>query len=87
MLIQVEESHQPFGSSLQLDHLCPGLHHRHASLHCGKQHTRQKVINILLFSGRAEVLRVSQQLMGVSIQNTATKMLLWEQTGVLSVTY
>lgn len=33
MLIQVEESHQPFGSSLQLHHLCPGLHHTHASLH------------------------------------------------------
>lgn len=40
MLIQVEESHQPFGSSLQLYHLCPGLHHTHASLHCRRKHTQ-----------------------------------------------
>lgn len=37
MLIQVEESHQPFGSCLQLHHLCPGLHDTHASLHCRRK--------------------------------------------------
>lgn len=41
MLIQVEESHQSLGSRLQLDHLCPGLHHAHASLHCESQHMQK----------------------------------------------
>lgn len=43
MLIQVEESHQPFGSSLQLHHLCPGLHHTHASLHWKRKKKKRHV--------------------------------------------
>lgn len=39
MLIQVEESHQPFGSCLQLHHLRPRLHDTHASLHCRRKKT------------------------------------------------
>lgn len=41
MLVQVEESHQSFGSRLQLHHLCPGLHHAHASLHYESQHMQK----------------------------------------------
>lgn len=37
VLIQVEQSHQPFGSCFQLYHLCAGLHHTHASLHCREE--------------------------------------------------
>ena len=34
MFVQVEQSHQPLGTSLQLHHLCPRLHGTHTSLHC-----------------------------------------------------
>lgn len=70
MLIQVEESHQPFGSCLQLYHLCPGLHHTHASLHCRRKNTQTQTLRsverhiktqreqvsgfVCLFSGRSE---------------------------------
>lgn len=41
VLIQVEQSHQPFGPSFQLYHLCAGLHHTHASLHCREEEEGQ----------------------------------------------
>lgn len=34
VLIQVKEANEAFGASLQLDHLCPGLHYTHASFNC-----------------------------------------------------
>lgn len=34
VLIQVKEANKPFASTFQLDHLCPGLHHTHASFNC-----------------------------------------------------
>lgn len=34
VLIQVKEPDEPFGPTLQFDHLCPGLHYTHASFNC-----------------------------------------------------
>lgn len=34
VLIQVKEPDEPFGPTLQFDHLCPRLHYTHASFNC-----------------------------------------------------
>lgn len=40
VLVQVEETNEPFGSTLQLNHLSPRLHNTHASFNCEAEQSK-----------------------------------------------